>query len=350
MILLLGCAKSPLVVTSEARLGDFFLSGLSSRVVSYSGLGSDEKHLFFGSDRGTIFCLDLHSGGAEWKQEVEGSVDTTPISDGERVYAGTSKGKFYALALGDGEIKWEYEVAGEILGQPVRAEKYVFFGANDGVLYALNAVTGEYRWSHRSNRSEKMTVHLFASPVAEKNRIVAGFSDGSLVALSLHSGEVIWTQTLPKVGRFSNISTLSSFPEQGILTGQFSGNLYALKGDGRATWSLVQGGGPAKPLLDGKHLFVANVDHSISAVDRQSGDPIWTFKSPRSARWSGLATFKEHLLGTASDGQLYVLSRETGDLVWNYRFSSPIQGSPVPAGDKVWVLTRKGGLYALTLR
>jgi outer membrane protein assembly factor BamB len=50
----------------------------------------------------------------------------------------------------------------------------------------------------------------------------------------------------------------------------------------------------------------------------------------------------------ASDGNLYAVRAADGAKLWSIRLGGQVTGSPTLVGDRIYVTTRRGGLWALT--
>ena len=87
----------------------------------------------------------------------------------------------------------------------------------------------------------------------------------------------------------------------------------------KRTWRSRLGGKLSTPVVADGRLFVASADeHSVHALDAETGRPVWCFTSGGRVDspptiWQGRAMF-----GSA-DGHVYCLSAGDGSLIWRYR-------------------------------
>ena len=147
-----------------------FVTG--SRVISSPV--TDGKAIYFGSDDGNVYSVDLESGRQLWRVRTRGPVPCTPAVADNTVYVGSYDGKFYALDAATGNVKWKFATEGErrfeakglhgmqpkmqtiadpfdiYLSSPVVAEGSVYFGSGDGHLYALEAASGKLQWKFKT--------------------------------------------------------------------------------------------------------------------------------------------------------------------------------------------------------
>jgi len=137
----------------------------------------------------------------------------------------------------------------------------------------------------------------------------------------------------------------------------------------KRTWRSKLGGKLSTPVVAGGKLFVASADdHSVHALDAETGEPVWNFTaggrvdSPPTI-WQGRAIF-----GSA-DGHVYCLNAGNGKLVWRYRAAPedwrmmaydqieslwPVHGSVLVQNDVLYCVAGRsmfvdGGLRMLRL-
>lgn len=75
------------------------------------------------------------------------------LLSGIGLYFGSEDGFFYAVNIDTQKLRWKYRTDGPIYSSPAIAEKMVFFGSTDGTFYALDALTGEEKWKFDTKQS-----------------------------------------------------------------------------------------------------------------------------------------------------------------------------------------------------
>ena len=137
----------------------------------------------------------------------------------------------------------------------------------------------------------------------------------------------------------------------------------------KRAWRSKLGGKLSAPVVAGGKLFIASAeDHSIHALDADTGEPVWSFTaggrvdSPPTI-WQGRALF-----GSA-DGHVYCLNAGNGKIVWRYRAAPedwrmmaydqieslwPVHGSVLVQNDVLYCVAGRsmfvdGGLRLLRL-
>lgn len=99
------------------------------------------------------------------------------------------------------------------------------------------------------------------------------------------------------------------------------------------------------PALLGEQLFVADVKGRVMAMDRGSGDVLWSTDLDERIS-GGVGAGGDLVLVGGNDGNLYALEAGSGALRWEARVSSEVLAPPLVAGDRVIVQTMDDNLHA----
>lgn len=78
--------------------------------------------------------------------------------------------------------------------------------------------------------------------------------------------------------------------------------------------------------------YVANEWGTVRAVDMRNGSVIWRHDTPNGLMAASPAVAGDELVVHGMDGQVRVLRRSDGRLLWRYAAGSPVESSPVVAG------------------
>ncbi|HEY0070712.1 MAG TPA: PQQ-binding-like beta-propeller repeat protein, partial [Chloroflexia bacterium] len=139
--------------------------------------------LYFASQEGTVYAVDMASGAEEWRFAAGGNtIDPLAYSDGLLyVASGTS---LYALDANSGEQVWVVK-RGDWFGPLVSGG--VVYAANDDLnLYALDAETGAEVWKAPTGARP-------SSPAALAEGIIySGTTANQLVAFDARTGQQLW--------------------------------------------------------------------------------------------------------------------------------------------------------------
>lgn len=298
-------------------------------VTSYSGEGERVRR--------TLHCFARGTGEPLWKFEVEnegaedpargylvehGYASNTPVTDGNMVYVFFGKMGVFALNM-DGQKQWEALVGKQSSNRqwgsgtsPVLFENLLIVNAADEgrALIALDKTTGEEQWKSEAGGYELS----YNTPrvLPERNEVAVAVP-GEIWGVNAETGKLSW-YALTK------------------LTGNVSPSL--LHRDGM----LFAFGGYRS---SGSHAF------RIGGKDDITSDEEWYSRSS-----SYVATpllHKDHFYWIDDRGLAHCTRASDGEEVYRQRVdglsgtSRPVYASPVLAGDKIYVLSRRSGTIVL---
>lgn len=294
----------------------------------------------------------------------------SPVYAGGLVYMGvadeelTGKAGVYALDAGTGELKWRFPTGTSIRNSVAVDNGRVFAVTIEGTVFALNAADGTECWNYRLGPGTDRWV--YNSPAVHEGVVYAGTAP-VFVALDAADGGKLW-QAQPMGGDW--ISCLSS-PAVGkdmVFAASYWGQgFFALeKKNGDPLWQKKQGFNSfdATPAYDNGIVY-ANADGILRAIDVETGMEEWkhsvnnwVISSPALSSFS----IEEFVVIGAHFGRVHAVDRATGDLRWEFkvgkalfgatpytRDSNALVGSPVIAGEVVYIGAPDGRLYALEL-
>ncbi len=75
--------------------------------------------------------------------------------------------------------------------------------------------------------------------------------------------------------------------------------------------------------------YIANSRGTVRALDMRNGDVVWRHDTPHGKMASSPAVWGGRLVVHGMDGNVWVLRRSDGHLLWRYRVGSPVESSPV---------------------
>ncbi len=103
-----------------------------------------------------------------------------------------------------------------------------------------------------------------------------------------------------------------------------------------------------KPAIVGNVVYTADTSGSIEAVEKASGQLLWSKKLPHSIVSGPSVAAGSIALGTDSSS-VVLLKQTDGSELWTAKVSSEVLSKPVITGSKVIAKTIDGNLYALDL-
>lgn len=215
-------------------------------------------------------------------------------------------------------VAWRAAGIGEGYSSIVVDQGLVFTtGGIDGDVhcFAIDLKTGERKWASEIGTS---TRNVMATPTVGGEFVYAVDPDGELICLKVSNGEIVWQRSL---------------------TEDFGGRLMSGRGYGES------------PLLDGDRLICTpgGADAMIVALDRRTGDVIWTTEIPDiGQKGSDGAAFSSIVVSQAAGVRQYVqlvgrgligVEADTGRFLWGYNdISNGTANIPTPIirGDHVF--------------
>ncbi|HEY3319100.1 MAG TPA: PQQ-binding-like beta-propeller repeat protein [Planctomycetota bacterium] len=197
-------------------------------------------------------CADgkLHAvsntGAQLWAFQSESRTYSSPVPVGEDVYFGSDDGKLYKVDVDSGILVWEFSTGGAVRGAPAFAGGRVFVPSWDGFLYAVEAETGHEAW--------KAPIAKFtrASAAVADGKVYLGDEAGKIHCFDAASGRALWSGELG--GR---IVACPLVTEAGAVYVSEDGRV-GLAGDGGALkWSRkLEGAVKGQPLATQSQILV----------------------------------------------------------------------------------------------
>ena len=102
---------------------------------------------------------------------------------------------------------------------------------------------------------------------------------------------------------------------------------------------------PRWPSL-GNRVIAASKDKRIHALNRKTGEEVWSFLTQGRVDCSPVVVGKRVYVGSG-DRNLYVLDLDKGSLIQKIELDGEVVGSPAVAGGCLVVGTLKGTVYCL---
>jgi hypothetical protein len=303
--------------------------------------GTETPVLYLGTDNGSLLKVRVkvavgYPGNCQKSEDWVLNLDSGPVRAGpviakvigkdvERVYAGSDDGNLYASHLQEGKKPWQDPLK---VGAPIRSLSTspdgwtIYVGADDGVLRAVQDMGGRavVLWTFPTQgaiRSKAKVVDR-KSPEGSKRMIYFGSDDGNLYALEDRNNSASLAWKFP-TGAFIRSSPLIDIGDKGTMVylSSASGRLYALE----EVW---QEGG-------------------YRVFER------WSFPTGSFITSSPvLSSDKATIYVTSSNGNLYALRADNGELKWWFPTLAPIEFAPVLGPDgAIYVSSEDGNIYAL---
>jgi outer membrane protein assembly factor BamB len=315
--------------------------------------------LYCGTDTGRFLAARIDDGEVVWQVQLRHTthgIHGSPAIVGDVVYIGAYDGTVYAFERESGLLLWRYKLGYQVGSSPAVVPRWgVLFSAHEesptggGYVVALDARSGAEIWRARTEAHPHSSV---AVDVA-RSRVFVGDNRGFLYAFDAQSGRLEWRRQLLEDGKTDIKTTPTILTDRGLVVfGAWSGKVYALdEGTGDTVWEHATGG---KMMASTAYLPSAGIVYAASptgklfAIDARNGQTVWTvdvgahlYSSPAVSGDGRAVVFG------AGDGNVIAVSAASGKEMWRQHLGGMVTGSPTLVGNRIYVTTQKGGLWAL---
>jgi outer membrane protein assembly factor BamB len=310
---------------------------------------------FAASNRGELLRINTASGKTLWR------VDTrAPLSGGvgvgeNMVLVGTSKGAVLAYDL-EGKPLWQSKVSSEVLSAPQAAGEFVIVRSGDSRIFGLDARDGSRRWEYQTT-PPPLTLRANPGVIIVDGFVVAGMPAGKLVVLNIANGGLVWETVVAAPKGDNELERITDIAGPPLVE---TGRVCAATFQGRAACYETQKGGqlwarPASSVgslaADDLSVYLSEDTGSVVALDRNTGASVWKQDKLAYRNLSAPLATKDYVVVGDFEGQVHFLKFEDGSFAARIATDgSGIAAAPKLIGDKVLVQTRKGGIYAISVK
>lgn len=328
-----------------------------------SAVAVHDQRVYFGSNGGSVYCLDEAEGRLIWQFNVQQPEKkarkhfTTPVVRDDRVYIGGADRNMYCLDAATGEMHWKVEADDWIRSSPVVHEKELFFATISGRIYNVND-RGKVRWS------EKISDHgVYADLAGNGNEILITDSNLMLYCFD-RSGKKQWDKSI--LTAFENDQGERIFTDQvsggtyyqskptaaggNLVFGTPAGFLYSVNAEtGEENWKFEMGAAISvgAAIADGKvYAGQQGNERFFYCLDADSGELVWKQTIPGGWVWGSAAVDDGLVYVPTVSGYAVCLDGETGQIVWMYPTAKSVPAEPAIDGDLVYFGSWSHALYA----
>ncbi|PJJ09605.1 outer membrane protein assembly factor BamB [Flavobacterium sp. 1] len=229
-----------------------------------------------------------------------------------------------------GDLKWVFKTNGKIFSSPIVHDGIVYIGSEDGNLYAIHEKTGKIFWKFKTGGA----VH--SSPAIFNNMVYIGSFDGYYYAIDSKNGHLKWKFKTGGEKWFGEISFLGLKPVD-----QYMDDL----------WDFFLSSPVINPDKQNPSVFFGSSDGNVYALNANTGELKWKFETKGSIHCSPVL-YKNTLYIGSWDANLYALDIETGKEHWKFETGTKIgfkgiESTVAIANDMVYFGARDPFLFAL---
>ncbi len=305
---------------------------------------------------GKVGAWSLDSGKRLWRAKIRENITGAVGYGGDSVYVGTLKGGVYAFDASTGEQSWKAEISSEVLAPPVGDGVVVVAKSTDGKLFGLDATDGEKIWLYQRT-VPTLSLRGTSAPVIFQNVVLSGFASGKLTANDLATGRVLWEISVAypsgrsEIDRLVDVDARPLISNAVLYTAAYQGQVNAISlRTGRKVWSRKVSTFEDMA-TDGRYLYIVDNESRIRALDMQTGQPVWTQDQLLGRHLTGPAVIGRYIAVVDYEGYVHLLEPSEGKLVGRIKVGgSGALSTPVSDGERLFLLTSKGTLTALSLK
>jgi outer membrane protein assembly factor BamB len=218
---------------------------------------------------GRAMALRQKGGGVIWSKSLPSRTESSPLLIDDRLYFGSENGTLYCLDADTGRELWTYHANGAIKGSPSYADGKLYFGNYGGDVQAVRASDGKLLW-----RNGAGTANFYATAAVAFGRVYIGNTDGREYSFAASDGRLAWAHQTG--GYVYSSAAVDTVPGVGptVFVGSYDGTFYALDArSGAVRWRHESGGKlSGSPTVIGNTVYFANYSkRSTTGLSTRTG-------------------------------------------------------------------------------
>jgi outer membrane protein assembly factor BamB len=358
-VLMAGCAaKGPQPEPLTA-----FEPTVNARVAWKASVGISRGYMFspvaFGemvcaaSGKGRLSCYDGARGGRLWSARADVAASGGVGTGENMLLIGTNQGEVLAYEA-SGNLLWRSRVSSEVLSAPTATAAQVVVRSGDSRVFGLDARDGRQLWEYQS---PPQSLILRATPglvVVDEAAMISGFPGGRLTKLDLRDGSLLWDIAVAtprgnnELERMTDIAGTPLLDGPNVCAVAFQGRIGCYDTEkGSQVWAR-SASSAGSIVADAQNVYYTEADGTVVAYDKGSGASVWRQEKLLLRSVSSPVLAGDWLMVGDYQGYVHVLSRSDGGFVGRVATDgSAIVTDPLQLGDRVFVQTERGGLYAI---
>jgi len=299
-----------------------------------------------------IFLVNQNSHGQEltldWKFQTGDKILSAPIVQDKTLYFGSEDGIFYALDVGTQKPKWTFQTRGRIISKATLYEDIVFFESGN-VFFALNKTYGKELW--RFDPKNALWGYKIdpwddkrSSAIMHEGVFYVGSSLGALLGLNASTGErVFMTQSVYA----QPIRTTPLIQDNVLYFGDWGGNVFAYDLQKKDTvWQRRTyekklydsfGGIASEMTIYKNQLFFGARNHNLQVLNKDNGENIWNYADSTGGWIVGDPVIEQNTLyiGGSDNHKMFAFDLESGTLKWSYDTGLNVYTKPLIIQDQL---------------
>lgn len=318
------------------------------------GSVAGDKVIYTAAQNGTVNVIADDGGRVVTRLNAKAKLTAGVGAAEDFIVVASNKGDVIAMDS-TGKSLWRTPLTGEILAQPIVSGANVIIRTTDGRMVALSRADGKRRWVF-TRASPPLIMRTNANVTINRGVIYAGYPGGRLVAIELESGRPIWEAVVSvprgatELERVADVAGLPVHDDTRVCAAVYQGRTGCVETlNGNVLWSreISSADGVA---VNAKYLFVADTESNVYALDKTNGATVWKQEALQRRDVGTPALLGNTLVMVDKTGIVHALSPETGDLIGRAVTDKSRAISLHVSGNRAYVQTEKGKLYAIASR
>lgn len=264
-------------------------------------LASTANQALFSSGTSFLHAVDLHTGKAQWKRDLDSEISSHAVADG-RIYLADEAFFIHSIDPSNGKILGSFEQQGLASDLSVLGDLLVWI-EEDFQLVAIDRNSGDERWR------VELQGEGYQALRSVENRLFLLDGEGQVQAFD-SNGKALWQRPMGASGSLLASSQLYFLDEE-------RHSLQALAADSGKTLWLLNFQESQTPYLDADAhlLYLHSSTHGdLQAIDLRNRQPHWQVRLGAELNDSYLHFAGNILFLRSAEDELYLLDRRDGSL------------------------------------
>jgi len=309
--------------------------------------------VFAAAADGNVTRINVVTGQTVWRVNAGTSLTAGVGSDGSTVAVVGEKGQVQAFDA-NGKSLWKAQAPSEVLSAPAVGQGLVVVRSIDNRISAFDAESGARRWSVQ-RPLPTLTLRTAPGIVLDSQTAFVALPGGRLSALALNNGGPRWEIAVgdprgtTELERIADVSGMPALGARDVCAVAYQGRIGCFDlNNGNVRWVKEFSSDVGVTIAD-SYLFAADDKGGVTQFARDTGAALWRNSKLANRRLSAPIGIGRSVAVGDYQGYIHFLSREDGAFVARTSTDgSPIQATPVAAGQAVIFQTQAGSLVALT--
>ena len=278
-----------------------------------------DNTIYFGSDDGNFYALDIESGYMRWVFRTDGAINSIPAADDEHVYFGSNDGYFYCVSRDKGELVWSFDTGKTVQSSTILYNESVVFTSDIGATYFFTPLGVELFnipnlvWLRHTFQMQDDVMYFAPGPRNDPRTLGAYdiSSQGYVWLLNTANDNAVW-YSFPALKGNSLFYGTGGYP-----SGAFDLTYYALD---------IRTG----------DIIWRNEDTSNFGV-RADIQPYQHFRNNLEILdYMAPSLWRDKVIYTSGDTTVRAFSQKDGFLAWEHHFQFPTSSAPTVARERVY--------------